>query len=61
MRIKAFACVYRMTNDTRWADHAWKELQNAASNGTTQFGTIGDNWYTKHFLCYAAVTLALTE
>ena len=27
MRIKAFAYVYRMTNDTKWVDRAWAELQ----------------------------------
>lgn len=27
MRIKAFGYVYRMTNDTKWVDRAWSELQ----------------------------------
>jgi hypothetical protein len=27
MRIKAFAYAYRMTNDTKWVDRAWAELQ----------------------------------
>lgn len=27
MRIKAFAYVYRMTNDTKWVDRAWAEIQ----------------------------------
>lgn len=27
MRIKAFSYVYRMTNDTKWADRAFLELQ----------------------------------
>lgn len=27
MRIKAFAYVYRMTNDTTWVDRAWEEVQ----------------------------------
>jgi hypothetical protein len=27
MRIKAFAYVYRMTNDTKWVDRAWVEIQ----------------------------------
>jgi hypothetical protein len=26
MRVKAFAYVYRMTNNTKWADLAWREL-----------------------------------
>ena len=27
MRIKAFAYVYRMTNDTKWVDRAWAEIK----------------------------------
>lgn len=27
MRVKAFAYVYRMTNDTKWVDRTWQELQ----------------------------------
>ena len=27
MRIKAFAYVYRMTNDTKWVDRVWAEVQ----------------------------------
>ena len=27
MRVKAFAYAYRMTNDTKWVDRAYKELQ----------------------------------
>lgn len=27
MRIKAFAYVYRMTNDTKWVDRCWAEVQ----------------------------------
>lgn len=27
MRIKAFAYVYRMTNDTKWVDRTWSEVQ----------------------------------
>lgn len=27
MRIKAFAYAYRMTNDTKWVDRAWLEVQ----------------------------------
>lgn len=27
MRLKAFAYVYRMTNDTKWVDRAWAEIQ----------------------------------
>ena len=31
MRVKAFAYVYRMTNDTKWVDRAYKELQVCAA------------------------------
>jgi hypothetical protein len=27
MRLKAFGYVYRMTNDTKWVDRAWQEIQ----------------------------------
>ena len=35
MRIKAFAYVYRMTNDTKWVDRAWTELQVSSSHSCT--------------------------
>ncbi|KAI0271418.1 chondroitin AC/alginate lyase [Gloeopeniophorella convolvens] len=50
MRIKAFAYVFRMTNDTKWVDRAWAEIQNAAGNGTTPFGPDNDKWNSIHFL-----------
>jgi hypothetical protein len=50
MRIKAFAYVYRMTNDTKWVDRAWAEIQNAAGNGSVPFGPLVDKWNTVHFL-----------
>ncbi|KAH9984633.1 chondroitin AC/alginate lyase [Russula compacta] len=50
MRIKAFAYVARMTNDTKWVDRAWAEIQNAAGNGTTAFGPTTDKWNSAHFL-----------
>ncbi|PBK74963.1 hypothetical protein ARMSODRAFT_906138 [Armillaria solidipes] len=49
-RIKAFAYAYRMTNDTKWSDRCWLELQNAAGNGTTAFGPDADRWNSGHFL-----------
>ena len=27
MRVKAFSYAYRMSNDTRWVDRLWGELQ----------------------------------
>ncbi|KAG8743641.1 hypothetical protein FRC11_013788, partial [Ceratobasidium sp. 423] len=44
--------------DTKWADRTWKELQNAAGNGTEPFGETGNNWYTPHFLDVAEFTNA---
>jgi hypothetical protein len=58
MRIKAFAYVYRMTNDTTWVDRAWVELQNAAGNGTSSFGPAVDRWNSQHFLDVAEMTAA---
>ncbi|KII94278.1 hypothetical protein PLICRDRAFT_100953 [Plicaturopsis crispa FD-325 SS-3] len=57
-RIKAFAYVYRMTNDTKWVDRAWSELKNAAGNGTTSFGPDTDKWNSGHFLDTAEMTAA---
>ncbi|KAJ7069624.1 chondroitin AC/alginate lyase [Mycena amicta] len=57
-RIKAFAYVYRMTNDTAWVDRTWEELQNAAGNGTTDFGPDDDRWNSVHFLDTAELSAA---
>ncbi|KAG6821350.1 hypothetical protein H0H93_014147 [Arthromyces matolae] len=54
MRIKAFAYVYHMTNDTKWVDRAW----NAAGNGTSPFGLDPDRWNSLHFLDTAEMTAA---
>jgi len=56
MRIKAFSYAYRMTNDTKWVDRAWSELQNAVSSS---FGP-NDNtkWNPSHFLDTAEFTAA---
>jgi len=59
MRIKAFSYAYRMTNDTRWAERAWLELQNAAGNGTQSFGpNSSDRWNPLHFLDTAELSSA---
>jgi len=58
MRIKAFAYVYRMTNDTRWVDRAWVEIQNVAGNGTTSWGPSVDRWNSAHFLDTAELSAA---
>ncbi|KAH9944202.1 chondroitin AC/alginate lyase [Epithele typhae] len=62
-RVKAFSYVYRLTQDTKWVDRAWKELQvcipNAAGNGTASFGPDGsDKWNPTHFLDTAEMTSA---
>jgi len=57
-RVKAFAYAYHMTNDTRWVDRTWVEIQNAAGNGTTTFGPSVDKWNTAHFLDTAEMTAA---
>lgn len=58
MRIKAFAYAYRMSNNTKWVDRAWAELQNAAGNGTTSFGPTTDKWNSAHFLDTAEFSAA---
>jgi len=59
MRMKAFSYVYRMTNDTKWVDRAWTELQNAAGNGTQEFGPANNTkWNPAHFLDTAEMTAA---
>ncbi|KAF7299657.1 hypothetical protein HMN09_00971100 [Mycena chlorophos] len=53
-RVKAFA----YTNDTSWVDRTWEELQNAAGNGTTPFGSDPDRWNSGHFLDTAELSAA---
>jgi len=56
MRVKAFAYVYRMTNNTKWADRLYKELENAVSDS---FGPSGaSKWNPTHFLDTAEFTAA---
>ncbi|KAJ6607509.1 heparinase II/III family protein [Mycena sp. CBHHK59/15] len=57
-RVKAFAYVYRMTNDTKWVDRTWEELQNAAGNGTVPWGPDVDRWNSAHFLDTAELSAA---
>ncbi|KAJ7099623.1 heparinase II/III family protein [Mycena crocata] len=58
MRIKALSYVYRMTNDTKWADRVWSEIQNAAGNGSVPFGPDEDKWNSVHFLDTAEFSAA---
>ncbi|KAJ7749532.1 chondroitin AC/alginate lyase [Mycena maculata] len=57
-RVKAFSYVYRMTNDTTWVNRLWEEIQNAAGNGTTDFGPDEDRWNSGHFLDTAELSAA---
>ncbi|KAI0830525.1 chondroitin AC/alginate lyase [Trametes gibbosa] len=56
MRIKAFAYVYRMTNDTKWVDRAYQELQNAVSDSFGPSGSL--KWNPTHFLDTGELTAA---
>ncbi|ORY74549.1 chondroitin AC/alginate lyase [Leucosporidium creatinivorum] len=50
LKIKHWGYAYKISNDTKWADRAWRELETAAGNTSQAFGTTGDNWNTAHFL-----------
>lgn len=60
LRIKHFGYAWRMSNDTKWVDRAWTELQTAAGNSTTNqyFGIEGNNWNSGHFLDVGEFTTA---
>ncbi|KAG2014283.1 heparinase II/III family protein [Coprinopsis cinerea AmutBmut pab1-1] len=48
MRIKAFAYAWRLSQNTRWADRAWQELQHIVG---PDFGPDSDiKWHPTHFL-----------
>ncbi|KAF8519151.1 chondroitin AC/alginate lyase [Hysterangium stoloniferum] len=57
-RIKAFAYVWRMTNDSSWGERVWDELIQAAGNTSVAYGDAGDPWNTKHFLDVGEMTAA---
>ena len=57
-RVKNLAYAYRLSNDSTYAERIWKELLNASGNGTTSFGTSGDNWNSAHFLDVGEFTAA---
>jgi hypothetical protein len=50
LKLKHFAYAYRLSNDTKWVDRAWLELQTASGNTTQYFGNAPDNWNSIHFL-----------
>jgi hypothetical protein len=45
VKVKNWAYAYRMTENTRWSDRVWTELQNAAT-----FGDGNTRWNPQHFL-----------
>ncbi|KAH7929340.1 hypothetical protein BV22DRAFT_1192090 [Leucogyrophana mollusca] len=58
-RVKAFSYCFRMTNDTKWLDRTWSELQNAAGNLTGGWGPANyTKWNPVHFLDTAELTAA---
>ncbi|EIW74347.1 heparinase II III family protein [Coniophora puteana RWD-64-598 SS2] len=58
-RIKAFSYCYRVSNDTKWLDRTWVELQNAAGNLTGGWGPNNSTkWNPVHFLDTAEMTAA---
>lgn len=62
LRVKHWAYAYRLSNDTKWVDRTWQELQVAAGNTSQTFGqtnTDGDVWNGQHhFLDLAEFTEA---
>ncbi|KAF5386313.1 hypothetical protein D9757_008619 [Collybiopsis confluens] len=56
MQIKAFAYVYRFTNDSSVLDRAWSEVSNVFSSS---FGPSTDKWNSGHFLNLAEMSAAL--
>ena len=51
VRVKNWAYAYKITNETKYADRVWLELQTAAGNNTNQaFGADGTRWNPSHFL-----------
>ncbi|MBW0476167.1 hypothetical protein O181_015882 [Austropuccinia psidii MF-1] len=58
LRLKHWAYAYKLSNDTKWADRAWRELQVASGNTSQPFGRTGNNWNTDHWLDVSEFTIA---
>ncbi|GAA5880284.1 hypothetical protein JCM1840_007115, partial [Sporobolomyces johnsonii] len=58
LKIKHYAYAYKLSNDTKWVDRTWLELQTAAGNTSQYFGAAPDNWNSIHFLDLAEFTEA---
>lgn len=51
LRTKHWAYAWRMTNDSRWVERTWQELQVASGNSSSQsFGDGNTRWNPSHFL-----------
>ncbi|CDZ96694.1 Heparinase II/III-like [Phaffia rhodozyma] len=59
VRVKNWAYAYRMTNDTKWLDRTWTELNVAmGNNADIPFGNGTARWNAAHFLDLAEFTSA---
>ncbi|KAM0789095.1 hypothetical protein ACM66B_003152 [Microbotryomycetes sp. NB124-2] len=58
LKIRHWTYVWKVSNDTKWVDRTWQELQVAAGNTSQYFGVAGDNWNTQHFLDVGEFTSA---
>ena len=41
LRVRHWTYAWKVTNDTKWVDRTWKELQVAAGNTSQSFGNAG--------------------
>lgn len=58
-RVKNWAYAYQMTDDKKYVDRTWKELQTAAGeNPDVPFGDDRSRWNPQHFLDVAEFTAA---
>ncbi|KAK0533279.1 hypothetical protein OC834_002312 [Tilletia horrida] len=58
-RVRAWAYAAKVSNDTKWVDRTWRELQVAAANTSTYFGQGEPTpWNAVHFLDVAEMTAA---
>ncbi|WWD17872.1 hypothetical protein CI109_102316 [Kwoniella shandongensis] len=50
-KVKNWAYAYKVTNETKYADRVWRELQAAAGNDSSvPFGDGNERWNPQHFL-----------
>ncbi|KAG2008563.1 heparinase II/III family protein [Coprinopsis cinerea AmutBmut pab1-1] len=58
MRIKAFAYAWRLSQNTRWADRAWQEIQHVVSDDFGGPDPDNTKWHPTHFLDTAEFSAA---